>query len=150
MCGTEYESANELRVHLCHTKDHQCNFCNFKFMTRQLLKRLIMINYNINVEDSTKYKQILHMIMIFNSVDPMDTDEPDENPSFYPCRFCKKTFRDQQEIVNHRRLAHKTYKPCKNIVMCTCGPNCYYSHDPIPDGKFRFSNVEKNFHQQIT
>ena len=136
-CGTEYESSNELRVHLCHAKVHQCNFCNLKFMTRQLLKRHILNIHNINVEDLYKIQANNTYDNDFNSVDHMDTDEPDENPSSYPCRFCKKTFRDQQEIANHRRLAHKTYKPCKNIAMCTFGPNCYYSHDPIPDGKFR-------------
>ena len=104
-------------------------------MTRQLLKRRILNIHNINVEDLYKIQANNTYDNDFNSVDHMDTDEPDENPSFYPCRFCKKTFRDQHEIANHRRLAHKTYKPCKNIAICTFGPNCYYSHYPIPNGK---------------
>ena len=114
-------------------------------MTRQLLKCRILNIHNINVEDLYKIQANNTYDNDFNSVDHMDTDEPDENPSSYPCRFCKKTFRDQQEIANHRRLAHKTYKPCKNIAMCTFGPNCYYSHDPIPDGKFRCFQCGKIF-----
>merc|ERR1711867_71657 len=116
-CGTESELANELRVHLCHAKEHQCNFCNLKFMTRQLLKCCILNIHNINVEDLYKIQANNTYDNDFNSVDHMDTDEPDENPSFYPCRFCKKTFRDQHEIANHRRLAHKTYKPCRKITL---------------------------------
>ena len=70
-------------------------------MTRQLLKCRILNIHNINVEDLYKIQANNTYDNDFNSVDHMDTDEPDENPSFYPCRFCKKTLRDQHEIANN-------------------------------------------------
>ena len=49
-------------------------------MTRQLLKRHIMIIHNINVEDLHKIQANYIYDNDFNSVDRMDTDEPDVNP----------------------------------------------------------------------
>ena len=137
-CGTECETGKELRVHMGgHTGDQQCDFCNMEFMTRHLLRRHMRYNHNINMEDSYKIQTNDSYDMEYNSDDPMYTQEPVGNSPFYPCRFCKKIFKDQNEVANHRRHAHKTYKPCKNIAICKFGQNCYFSHDPILNGNFR-------------
>ena len=48
-------------------------------MTRQLLKRRILNIHNINVEDLYKIQANNTYDNDFNSVDHMDTNEPDEN-----------------------------------------------------------------------
>ena len=49
--GTECKTRNELRVHMgSYTKKELYNFCNMKFMTRQLLKCHMMHVQIINIK----------------------------------------------------------------------------------------------------
>ena len=53
------------------------------------------------------------------------------------CPFCNETFTSQNQVTRHRKDIHPTFKPCRNIDKCKFQSECFFSHELIPEGKFR-------------
>ena len=39
-------------------------------------------------------------------------------------------------MLKHRKITHKTFKPCKNFPDCDFNENCLFNHNMIDEGKF--------------
>ena len=67
----------------------------------------------------------------------MDLSENSANNLImFQCNFCIDMFMNRNEMWEHRKQAHTTFKPCRNMPNCHHGDNCVYSHRHLNDGMF--------------
>ena len=52
------------------------------------------------------------------------------------CNFCNSKFETTMQMMTHRRKAHRTYKPCKNLPHCDYEENCLFNHELIDEKTF--------------
>ena len=47
------------------------------------------------------------------------------------CGFCNQIFTSKRQLLDHKKIEHKTYQPCRNLNNCSWGEDCLYNHNPV-------------------
>ena len=113
VCKVERNTFEKLGKHIAnHTEDGDwyCEICDFQSNTLEALE--------------------FHMREKNHIFDILQTKEIN-------CNFCEKIFPSKTDMANHRRSTHRTFKPCRNPVGCVFKEECFYNHQPIPNGMSR-------------
>ena len=157
-CGEECESQNQLKKHMNkkhadketfpmeteeqieHTKEanYRCKVCKVERNTLSKLDRH-MTNHN---DDGDWFCEICAFQS--NDIERLKTHMKEEYHIFQllqikltQCSLCDKKFTTKSDMTKHRKLIHPTFKPCRNPIGCIFKEECFFNHDPIPEGKNR-------------
>ena len=112
-CDLDHKTSNELEEHLdSHYEDgdFSCDTCLFQTNRMRLLRN--------------------HLLSA-----PGHSSGQVHGKSAIKCKFCEEKFIDKNELVNHKNMKHKTYKPCEYHKEGKCKRSpCRYSHRAIKEG----------------
>ena len=66
----------------------------------------------------------------------------------FRCNFCALTFGTKQELNQHKKQNHRTFKPCKNYATNNCefDSDCLYNHVALKEGEFICFRCGDRFH----
>ena len=157
-CGEECATQNHLKKHMQKWHQHKytspmeteeqiektkeidfvCKVCKVERNTLDKLERH-MANHK---EDGDWYCEICSFQS--NNMKGLESHMKHETHLFdllqlqvNKCNLCEDTFKSKTDMAKHRRANHKTFKPCRNPVGCVFKEECFFNHDPIPEGKSR-------------
>ena len=157
-CGEECFSQNELKKHMNKTHTNKetvpmetedqiestkeanyiCKVCKVERNTLNKLNKH-MINHN---EDGDWFCEVCAFQS--NDIERLKSHMKDEDHIFHivqikltKCNFCDAKFTIKSDMVKHRKQIHPTFKPCRNPVGCIFKEECFFNHEPIPEGKKR-------------
>jgi hypothetical protein len=66
------------------------------------------------------------------------------------CNFCDGVFKSKNQLSRHRKDVHVTFKPCREPNECPFQSECFFNHDPIPQGFFRCFQCGEEFRTRHT
>ena len=125
--GIEFQSDHEFKNHeKGHTSKNTnyCDICDEIFLAPSEVIKHMKSKHGPDV-----------IVQPLNKSDNMDVDDDKEDTSDHiKCNICDKMFKDKREMSKHRKTTHITFKPCKNILNCSFGEDCFYSHKTIQPG----------------
>ena len=148
ICGTEHESLSEFKIHMVsHKSKYKCELCEVSFINksdlRQHMRRIHKILREdwdkIQSENSTLNDRMNSDTNQNNTQTLEETNKHENDPQLnkISCHLCKLKFRNRNELTDHKREAHKTFKPCRNMDDCEYGDKCYFNHNAVPEGMLR-------------
>ena len=119
ICNSKFKKGSNIEKHVLehsNEADWRCGSCSFQVNTISALRN--------------------HMELTCHKSGQISQVQGEKIGESLNCRFCEKTFMNHSDMMDHRRTTHKTYKPCRNISMCTYGDKCLYSHEKVDPNKF--------------
>ena len=121
LCDKTYNSKTLMEQHreTRHVEegDWLCDDCDYQTNTISGLKKHIA--ENTGVESAHKSHLLEH------------------KQAEFKCRFCDIVFTSENDKVKHRKVNHKTFRPCINFLSNTCeyDSECHFLHFKFHDGE---------------
>ena len=121
-CNTyelQFKSSTALKLHMeTHTNDGDwtCDECSYQTNSEEYLKT--------------------HSALTKHDSHKLNYAKQNYSSTQYSCNFCDNKFQTNEDMMDHRRKSHKTFKPCKNIPDCNFQDQCLFNHKPINSNTF--------------
>ena len=115
-CGTKAQLNNHIKKAHRNKTQLQCTVCNL---------------YLKNVDELSKHMSLTHK----RNYEDIQSNET--NMSKLTCRNCQKTFNSHNELNEHIKTDHISYKPCRNFATNSCPyqEECRFYHVTLQQGE---------------
>ena len=152
VCNLVQDTKNKLETHMVNHDDDADWTCDGDPETRedcpfQINEKPLLISH---VNESGHASKMLNISNVENVPFPTNQDTnntPNEENTHIriKCAFCNNTFNSKNQVARHRKDVHPSFKPCRNMNQCQFQSECFFSHEPIPEGEFRCYMCGDNF-----